>query len=166
MFALKSLSHSSVEGALAKAERYRLLNEPAAAESICRDILEIEPSNQAALACFILAQTDRIPHDKRAWQHALSAATRMQGEYEKSYYSGIVWERRAKALFDAGSGGNRHSVFEWLGLALKHFENAEELRPPGNDDAILRWNTCVRFLQSHPELTVRTQESPEAILSE
>jgi hypothetical protein len=45
VFALKPISHDSVANALAKAERYRLLNEPNEAESICHDILQIEPDN-------------------------------------------------------------------------------------------------------------------------
>ena len=31
--------------AVAKAKQYRVLNQPAEAESICRDILEVEPEN-------------------------------------------------------------------------------------------------------------------------
>ena len=46
------------------------------------------------------------------------------------------------------------------------FEEAERLRPAGNDDAILRWNACVRFLQSHKQLGPKTEETPEPILSE
>ena len=34
---LKPLHKDAIKGALAKAERYRLLNEPAEAESICLD---------------------------------------------------------------------------------------------------------------------------------
>jgi hypothetical protein len=26
------------------------------------------------------------------------------------------------------------------------FEKAEEIRPPGNDDSVLRWNTCARII--------------------
>ena len=166
MFALKSVSHDSVAGALAKAERYRLINEPGAAESICRDILEIEPGNQEALAYFILTLTDQIPHDKRAWQHAIAAVGRLTGDYERAYYAGIVWERRAKALCHEGSRGTAHSAYEWLQKALAFFEAAENLRPAGNDDAILRWNTCVRFLQGHPELKPRADEVPHGIMSE
>jgi hypothetical protein len=29
---------------------------------------------------------------------------------------------------------------------MESFEQAERLRAPGNDDAILRWNTCQRTL--------------------
>jgi hypothetical protein len=32
------------------------------------------------------------------------------------------------------------------------FEEAEKVRPQGNDDALLRWNRCLRLLQSIPEL--------------
>src|SRR5215831_12671216 len=100
MFALKALSHEGVESALAKAERYRLLNEPTEAESICLDILEIQPENQQALICYFLALTDRLPADSKAFQSALAAASRLSGEYERAYYSGIAWERRAKAAHE------------------------------------------------------------------
>ena len=73
MFELKPISHESVAGALAKAERYRLLNEPGEAESICRDILEIEPGNQQALISLILALTDQIPDDAHAFGNALAS---------------------------------------------------------------------------------------------
>jgi len=166
MFALKALSHEGVESALAKAEHYRLLSEPAEAESICRDILEIEPDNQRALICFVLAESDQIARDSRAFQSAVSAASTLAGEYERAYYSGIVWERRAKALHDDKGRGTHHSVYEWMLKALHYFEKAEQLRPPGNDDAVLRWNTCVRFLGKHPNLMPRTEEVPEPIVSE
>jgi hypothetical protein len=166
MFALKALSHEGVESALAKAEHYRLLSEPAEAESICLDILEIEPANQRALICFVLAQSDQIGRDSRAFPSALSAASRLAGEYERAYYSGIVWERRAKALHDDRGRGTHHSVYEWMVKALEYFERAEKLRHPGNDDAVLRWNTCVRFLAKHPNLAPRAEEVPEPIVSE
>jgi hypothetical protein len=166
MFALKALSHEGVESALAKAERYRLLNESAEAESICLDILEIEPENQQALICYLLALADRLAVDSKAFQGALSAASRLKGEYERTYYSGIVWERRAKAAHENKGRGTRHSVYEWMVRALEYFEKAEKLHPPGNDDTVLRWNTCVRFLASHPDVVPRSEEIPEPIVSE
>jgi hypothetical protein len=166
MFALKALSHDSIGGALAKAERYRLLHEPVQAESICRDILDIEPENQNAMICFVLAQTDQIATDKRAFQKAIASAAGLSGTYDRAYYTGIAWERRARALHHEGAMGSSHSVYEWTVKALHYFEEAEHLRSPGNDDALLRWNTCVRFLRQHPELTPRAQEIPEAIVSE
>ena len=66
MFALKPISRDSVAGALAKAERYRLLNEPNEAESICRDILQVDPANQEALISLILALTDQMSEDTSA----------------------------------------------------------------------------------------------------
>jgi hypothetical protein len=166
MFALKALSHEGVESALAKAEHYRLLGEPAEAESICLDILEIEPANQRALICYVLAESDQLGRDPRAFQSAVLAAAKLNGEYERAYYSGIVWERRAKALHDDKGRGTHHSVYEWMVKALQYFEKAERLRPHGNDDAVLRWNTCVRFLKKHPALVPRAEEVPEAIVSE
>jgi hypothetical protein len=163
MFALKSISHDSISGALAKAERYRLLNEPVEAESICRDILEIEPDNQQALISLLLSLTDQLAHDPRAFTGAIAVVEKLDSPYDRAYYAGLAWERRARARH-TGQGGHAYS-YEWLVKALKLFEEAEQLRPAHNDDAVLRWNACVRFLQTH-KLAPAPDYEPEAILSE
>ena len=166
MFALKPISLDSVSGALAKAERYRLLNEPSEAESICRDILEVDPANREARISMILALTDEMAHDHRAFSSAMEAIAGLQVEYDRAYYSGIAWERRAKAYYDDGKPGSSGYVYDWLVKALGLFEEAERVRPAGNDDALLRWNACVRFLERHKALTTKTEEIQEPILSE
>jgi hypothetical protein len=166
MFALKPISRDSVGGALAKAERYRLLNEPSEAESICRDILEVDPANREARISLILALTDEFPRDAQAFTGALGVIADLEGAYDRAYYSGIAWERRAKASHDAGKPGSSGYVYDWIVKALELFEEAERVRPTGNDDAILRWNACVRFLERHKKLGPKTEEVQEPILSE
>src|SRR5438094_6904346 len=78
MCALKPISQASITGALAKAQRYRLLNEPNEAESICRDILEVEPDNRQALISLTLALTDQIPQDAGAFANALGTIARLE----------------------------------------------------------------------------------------
>jgi hypothetical protein len=166
MYALKPISRDSIDHALAKAERYRLLNEPTDAESICRDILEIAPANREARISLVLALTDEFPRDDRAFSSAVSEIACMESAYDRAYYSGIVWERRAKASHDAGRLGSSGHVYEWIVKALGLFEEAERVRPAGNDDSILRWNACVRFLERHKALGPRTEDVKEPILSE
>jgi tetratricopeptide (TPR) repeat protein len=166
MFNLKPISRDSVDGALAKAERYRLLNEPHEAESICRDILEVDPANRDARISLILALTDQLPQEDRAYASAIEAISGLESSYDRAYYAGIASERRAKARYESGRMGSSGTVYDWIVKALELFEEAERLRPPGNDDAILRWNACVRFLERHKELSPRTEERPEPILSE
>jgi hypothetical protein len=166
MFTTKPISRESVPGALAKAERYRLLNEPGEAESICRDILDVDPENSQALVSLILALTDQIPHDSQAFSTAISTIARLHSPYDRAYYSGIAWERRAKARHSGGGHGARNYVYEWLMKALHEFEEAERLRAPGNDDAVLRWNACVRFLARNKDLAPHTEDVPEPIVSE
>ena len=166
MFAPKPISGDSVSGALAKAERYRLLNEPHEAESICLDILGVDPQNQQALVSLILALTDQIPTASRACNEALARVKQLDTGYDRAYYEGIVWERRAKARFSGGQGANEY-VYDWIVRALELYAQAEELRPPGNDDAVLRWNACVRFLNEHKELEPRpSAEIAEPLLLE
>jgi hypothetical protein len=166
MFALKPISHDSVAGALAKAERYRLLNEPGEAESICRDILDIEPHNQQALISLMLALTDQIGRNSRAFEDSLAIARRLESAYDRAYYAGIAWERRAKARNDAGGHSAHRYAYDWLMSALELFAEGERLRSAGNDDTILRWNACVRYLEGHKELAPTIEETPEPINSE
>jgi hypothetical protein len=166
MFACKRISHESVSSALAKAERYRLLNEPHEAESICRDVLEVEPGNQQALIYLVLALTDQLGANPRAFTDAIATAASLENDYDRAYYEGLAWERRAKARYQAGGHGVQHTVYDWVLRALHLFEQAESIRPHGNDDAILRWNACVRFLADNRELAPRAAEEYSPIASE
>lgn len=166
MFELKPLSPQAIEGALAKAERYRLLNEPSEAESICRDILDIDPDNQPALRILALALTDQIPTESGAFQEAVAATGRLTEEYDRAYFSGIAWERRAKSRHHEGGRGAQYAVHEWIGKAMDCFSRAEAIRPAGNDDALLRWNTCVRFLRQHPQYAAVEHEIAEPLMLE
>ena len=166
MFTLKPISHDSVAGALAKAERYRLLNEPTEAESICHDILQVEPGNQAALINLILSLTDQIPQDARGFTDALATVSHLDSPYDRAYYAGIAWERRAKARYQTGGPGAHPYVYEWIVTAMQLFKTAEPLRMPGNDDVLLRWNACIRFLNHHRELAPAAEDIAEPIVSE
>jgi len=165
MFELKNLSKEAIPGALAKAERYRLLNEPWQAESICQDVLRVEPENRAALVTLLLALTDQFQRGD-AEREARDVVARMHDDYERFYYSGIVCERRAQVLLDKGSQGSGAMAYELLRSAMHWYEKAEAIRPPANDDALLRWNTCVRLLGRYPHLQPAAEHTTEPIMSE
>ena len=158
---LKTLSNNAIPGALEKAERYRLLNEPAEAESICLDVLAAEPDNQEALIMLLLAVTDRFSKSYGVSDtQAKEILARIKGDYEHAYYSGILAERRAKAQLARGAPGCGHQAYEGFHEAMNWFEKAEAVRPPGNDDALLRWNTCARMIDKN-HLTARVEERVE-----
>jgi len=147
MFELKSLHKEAVSAALEKAKHYRLLNEPGAAESICLDILQIEPDNQTALVTLVLAMSDRFGKD-----YAISDSriqdylSQIQDDYERTYYTGIIYERRAKTALNRGTPGSESTAYDLFRQAMDWFEKAEAIRPDGNDDVILRWNGCARII--------------------
>ncbi len=146
-YQLKSISKAGIAEALAKAELYRYLNEPEESESICRDILAVDPQQQLALRMLGLTITDQFTggvHDR--CQEAEELFARLTEKYEQLYYKGLLQERRAKAQL--GVGQLPHAVLPLLERAMHCFAEAEKIRPAGNDDAILRWNRCVRLLQT------------------
>jgi hypothetical protein len=151
---MKALSPDAIPRALEKAERYRLLNEPTDAESICLDILDADPTNQRALVMLLLALTDQFGHTYHLSDtRPEDVIARLEDEYARAYYSGIVDERRAKSILDHAGPGAATRAHDLLVDAMRHYEQAEDLRPPGNDDALLRWNTCARMMNSpgvHP----------------
>ena len=166
MFDLKTLSPDAVPRALAKAERYRLLNEPGEAESICLDVLAIDPDNQEAIATLLLALTDQFVADPRRVPDTWNLIARLRSDYEREYYSGIIHERRAKALLAHGTPRGGLRAYEWLREAMVRYERAEAIRPPNNDDALLRWNACARLIMQDPHLEPSTEEPSEPLLSE
>ena len=169
MFQPKPISKDAIPAALMKAERYRLLNEPGEAESICLDILHIEPSNQEALVSLVLALSDQFREETAASRTAASRAdeflSRLSDEYDRLYYSGLIRERRAKAALQRDRYSAPHAA-EWLREAMHFFERAEAVRPPHNDDAVLRWNACARTLNRHPEMHASSEEPPATLAPE
>lgn len=163
MAKLKRIRADGIEVALDKADHYRLLNEPLHAESICLDVLEVDPQNQRAVVTLLLALTDQFPsrlHD--AHQQAEQLLPRLVEEYNRSYYEGIINERWASTQLQLGTA--LRSVPLWLGQAMTCYERAEELTGGENPDPILRWNTCARlkemmqFTTSTPALTRDIQD--------
>jgi len=153
MFELKSLSKASVPSALQKAERYRLLNEPNEAQSICLDILQVDPNNQEALIMLLLAYTDKFKHELYpAFDKAVEVLQRLSDAHCKLYYRGIINERRARAHLDKGGPGSTEMAHDWYAKAMADYEKALNSCSPGNQDAALRWNTCARILNENPHL--------------
>ena len=162
MFDLKPLSKEAVPRALEKAERYRLLNEPADAESICLDVLRVDPGNQQALVVLLLALTDQFGDGlARAFAEARAVLPRLADEYARAYYGGIIQERRARAQLAHGGPAAGYMAHDAFKEAMSCFERAERLRPPGNDDALLRWNACARLMERNPHVVPSPQEAFE-----
>ena len=158
-YKVKRISTAGIAEAISKAELYRSLNEPEEAESICRDILVVEPEHQLALRLMGLAITDQFSGDASdRYKEVEVLFSKLNEGYERLYYTGLLHERRAKAQMHVGRAP--HSLTPLFEEAMRCFAEAETIRPPGNDDAILRWNRCARLLQSHPGF--REEKEPEA----
>lgn len=168
MFELKPLSNDAIAGALAKAERYRLLNEAEEAESICQDVLAVDPDHQQALMTLILAITDQFRDHGVSGNvsRAQSLVPRLADDYSRCYYAGIICERRAKAYLSQNGLQAGAAVYDWFREAMHQYERAEAVRPAGNDDAVLRWNACVRALARHQHLRPATDDERQPIMSE
>ena len=165
-FELKTLHPDAVPRALVKAERYRLLNEPNQAESICRDVLEVDATNQEALAMLLLALTEQFTDDPKAFAEAARVAGQLRNDYDRAYYTGLVWERRAIAHLKHDGPVLGPQVYGWLREAMAWYERAEAIRPAGNDDALLRWNACARLIMHDHRLVPASEERAEPLLLE
>lgn len=150
---IKPISKESAPLALQKAERYRLINDPTSAESICLDVLTVDPENQQALVTLLLAITDQFAEAPvEGARRAREVLPRLTDGYKRAYYGGIICERCAKAQLRSGGPGSGEMAYHWLNEAMTWYEEAESQRPAAHDEAILRWNTCVRLMARNPHL--------------
>lgn len=150
MSEFKRISEKAIPQALALAERYRLLNQPEQAASICHDVLAVDPENADALRTLLLATTEQFSQRRGATlAEAQQLADRMESPYDRAYYNGLACERWARAKLQEGS--HAKLVADWARHAMERYEEAEALRPPANDDAMLRWNACLRLLEKLPD---------------
>jgi len=156
---LKKISKEAIPRAIQKAERYRLLNQSWATESICLDILEVDPTNQPVLVMLILAITDQFGRESaERVRRARETLERLTDPYQRAYYAGIIAERLAHAQLTSGAMHAEAMAATTLRSAMASFEEAERLRQPGNDDAILRWNTCQRTLARMRQLELAEEQ--------
>lgn len=161
-YALKRIHPGGIAAALQKADKYRELNQPAEAESICRDVLAVEPEHQLALRILGLALTDQFTRASGArFLEAEQVFGRLRDAYERAYYEALGMERQAKAQL--GAGVPLYAVRSLVEHALARYAEAEALRPADNDDAILRWNSCVRTLHAVPGLATAQKTTTTAV---
>jgi hypothetical protein len=150
MYEIKPIAKESVARALQRAERYRLLNEPREAESICLDVLAVEPGHRTAQTTLLLAVTDQFgTRTGPLLERAKQILAQLTDPFERAYYAGIIYERFARQQIMQGHPGSRFSAHGYMIEAIEHYDQAEALAPEGNDDAILRRNTCIRMIDWH-----------------
>ncbi len=165
MFELKRLHKDALPAALAKAERYRLLNEPREAESICRDVLAVDPGSNEAKVLLILALSDQFIHRlAETWAESQAIVATLADAYTRAYYDGLLHERRAKAQLKSGRVGSRQGAYHDFRHAMTLFESAAAVAPSGDDGAILRWNTCARILNASPDIRAGSDDPVPSML--
>jgi hypothetical protein len=167
MLPLKPIHRAAIPAALEKAERYRLLNEPGGAESICLDVLAVDPENQEALITLLLALTDQFDEETAARvRRAREVLPQLRDGYKRAYYAGVIDEREAKALLRRGVPRAGEAAYGLLREAMRWYEEAERSRPPDEDEAILRWNTCARLLAQNHQLRPGEEEEYQPAFEE
>ena len=166
MLELKKLTMAAIPSALEMAGHYRLIGEPDEAESICQDILAVDPDNQDARITLILSLTDNFSDNDKTtdFEKAREIANHLGDQYCRSYYLGIIFERRAKHHSRKGTPGSGRLAYDWYAKAMRAFNEALSSCDPNNQDAILRWNACARFINRHAEFEPEVKSEPDMLL--
>src|SRR5258708_19547559 len=126
---LKAISRAGIAEAIAKAELYRYLNEPEEAESICRDILAVDSGHQLARRLLGLSITDQFTgYAGDRYSEAAEIFENLRDPYERSYYTGLLHERRAKVQLRTGYPP--HILFPPLQPPSPHSPAPPQLLPP------------------------------------
>lgn len=150
MYKIKPISEDAIPQALEKAMRYRLLNDPWQAESICRDILRTDHDNQEAVYTLILTITDQFEgKHKKSVSQALEMVSKLENPYQAEYCRGLIYERQARSALKRRTPRAGYIAHEHLVRAMHYYEEAEKIRPENNEESILRWNACARYIRQH-----------------
>lgn len=146
---LKPIDATYLPQALEKAERYRLLNWPHEAQSICLDILAADPDHPKAKVVLVLALADQILEEggAAAVHKAKQWLAKVGDEYQRAYLTGVIYEREARAHLRRGFDAS--FAYESFRDAMQWYDKAAALQPPGLQEAALRYNSCVRTIQEH-----------------
>lgn len=140
----------SIDTVLDKARQYRSLLEPDLAISICLDVFAVDADHQETLVIYILALSDTLSHGgtgaHKPDKKILDAIKKLRSDYQQSYYQGIFYERKARSLMRHAM--SRSFAYNLLSQAIKCYQQAEKLSPKGCDDAILRYNACLRTIEN------------------
>ncbi len=141
------ITFATIPRALEQARQFRMLQEPEQAESICLDILEIDSRHHDALILLILAVTDQFSRSGQMLnpKRASRLTSQLTDAYEILYYRALICERRARAMLVESM--SRSFTWEYFREAMQLYRQAMDCRPERNDDAILRWNACLRTVQ-------------------
>ncbi|MCI0350615.1 MAG: hypothetical protein L0Z53_14420, partial [Acidobacteriales bacterium] len=119
-FVLKALTPEAISAALERADKYRLLNEPAQAESICLDVLQTEPGNQQATIMLLLSLADQFAeHIGTNLTRAQALLPRIGDEYQRTYYAGILYERQARSHLNRAMPGSGFLAFDFFQQAMR-----------------------------------------------
>ncbi len=166
MYELKKLSSDALPSALAKAKQYRFLGQPGEAESICLDILAVDPDHQDALIVLLLSLTGKFLHGelRQCYAKTLEIVEKLDDSYCKYYYVGIIYEKRAKYHLKKEGPGAVEASYEWFVRAMAAYEKAFTDCDPNNQDAILRWNSCARLLNSNPDIKPNDADNSDILL--
>jgi len=166
MVELKRLKPEAVPHAIVRAKQYRLLNEPNEAESICLDILEAIPGHQDALITLLLSLTDKFADSGLlpSFDQAKDIIAKLDDSHCKSYYAGIIYERRGKYHLKQGGPGAGSVAYEWLCKAMESYGEAMDRCDPDNQDTVLRWNSCARIINTNPDVKPFDAEKGEMLL--
>ena len=140
-----------------------MLNEPGEAESICLDILETDPENQPALITLLLALTDRFSKgygvsDTQANHCSRGSRANTSAPTTRGFWPSAGPRRNSRR--DTPGPVITPTMIVRSDAAVREGRN---VRPPGNDDALLRWNTCARMMAKN-KLAARDEDRTEPVL--
>ncbi len=168
MFELKPLSKEAIPKAIDRAKQYRQLNQPWHAESICRDVYDVDPDHQQNLIILFLAITDQFVNEKhgKSMQDAEEIIDKLRDEYQRDYAHGIVFERQASAAIRRGGPRAGYIAYYHILRALEYYEKSAKSHPDKNEESILRYNTCVRMIEEFDLRPAPDDDENEGTLGE
>ena len=110
-------------------------------------MLAVDPKNQQNLRVLILAISDQFASvgTRTGKKEVLAHIRELESEFERLYYSGLIAEKEGRACLTRSHAAQE--AYHGFCDAMEWYEKADRKSPSGNEDAKLRYNTCLRTIQ-------------------
>ena len=147
----KNLESADLDAALAAAQASWAELRAEETESICLDILELDPNHRSTLDLLLRCRIELLKKGlPQSVARAQELIPQLDSDFDQAFYSGMIREAQARYLLEKRGRATSGVAYSWFRHAMDDFAAASNL-DAGRVEPKLHWNACLRTLENNPQ---------------